>query len=73
MQTSPDESNLKLDVILASLSINVILLCQYLRCENVFVVSPCCGGCHILAGSRMPPATRQVTVVMAAVSVTGVN
>jgi hypothetical protein len=30
IQTSPDESNLKLDVILASLSINVILLCQYL-------------------------------------------
>jgi hypothetical protein len=28
IQTSPDESNLKLDVILASLSINVILLCQ---------------------------------------------
>jgi hypothetical protein len=30
IRTSPDESNLKLDVILASLSINVILLCQYL-------------------------------------------
>jgi hypothetical protein len=30
IQTSPDESNLKLDVILASLSINVIFLCQYL-------------------------------------------
>jgi hypothetical protein len=30
IQTIPDESNLKLDVILASLSINVILLCQYL-------------------------------------------
>jgi hypothetical protein len=30
IQTSPDESNLKLDVILASLSINVILLCKYL-------------------------------------------
>jgi hypothetical protein len=30
IQTSPDESNLKLDVILASLSIIVILLCQYL-------------------------------------------
>jgi hypothetical protein len=30
IQTSLDESNLKLDVILASLSINVILLCQYL-------------------------------------------
>jgi hypothetical protein len=55
IQTSPDESNLKLDVILASLSINVILLCQYLWCENVFVMSPCCGGCHILAGSRMQP------------------
>jgi hypothetical protein len=53
IQTS--ESNLKLDVILASLSINVILLCQYLWCENVFVMSPCCGGCHILAGSRMQP------------------
>jgi hypothetical protein len=55
IQTSPNESNLKLDVILASLSINVILLCQYLLCENVFVKSPCCGGCHILAGSRMQP------------------
>jgi hypothetical protein len=44
IQTSPDESNLKLYVILASLSINVILLCQYLWCENVFVMSPCCGG-----------------------------
>jgi hypothetical protein len=30
IQTSIDESNLKLDVILAILSINVILLCQYL-------------------------------------------
>jgi hypothetical protein len=30
IQTIPDESNLKLDVILASLSINVIFLCQYL-------------------------------------------
>jgi hypothetical protein len=30
IQTSPDDSNLKLDVILASFSINVILLCQYL-------------------------------------------
>jgi hypothetical protein len=30
IQTSPDECNLNLDVILASLSINVILLCQYL-------------------------------------------
>jgi hypothetical protein len=30
IQISLDESNLKLDVILASLSINVILLCQYL-------------------------------------------
>jgi hypothetical protein len=30
IQTSPDESNLKLDVILASLSINVIFLCHYL-------------------------------------------
>jgi hypothetical protein len=29
IQTSPVESNLKLDVILASLSITVILLCQY--------------------------------------------
>jgi hypothetical protein len=55
IQTSLDESNLKLDVILPSLSINVILLCQYLWCENVFVMSPCCGGCHILAGSRMQP------------------
>jgi hypothetical protein len=55
IQTSPDESNLKLDVILASLSINVILLRQYLWCENVFVMSPSCGGCHILTGSRMQP------------------
>jgi hypothetical protein len=55
IQTSPNESNMKLDVILASLSINVILLSQYLWCENVFVMSPCCGGCHIMAGSRMQP------------------
>jgi hypothetical protein len=55
IQTRSNESNLKFDVILASLSINVILLCQYLWCENVFVMSPCCGGCHILAGSRMQP------------------
>jgi hypothetical protein len=38
-----------------SLSINVILLCLYLWCENVLVMSPCCGGCQILAGSRMQP------------------
>jgi hypothetical protein len=31
------------------------------------------GGCQILAGSRMPPATGQVTVGVAAVSVMGVN
>jgi hypothetical protein len=37
------------------LSINVILLCLCLWCDNVFVMSPCCGGCHILAGSRMQP------------------
>jgi hypothetical protein len=55
IQTSPDESNLKLDVILSRLSINVILLCKYLWCVNVFVMPPCCGGCHILAGSRMQP------------------
>jgi hypothetical protein len=55
IRSSPDESNLKLGVILASFSINVILLCQYLWCENVFVMSPCCGGCHILTGSRMQP------------------
>jgi hypothetical protein len=55
IQTSPDESNLKFDVTIASLSINVILLCQYLWYENVFVMCPCCGGCHILAGSRMQP------------------
>jgi hypothetical protein len=53
------------------------------------VMSPCCGGCQILAGSRMQPlvaagcqilagsrmlpATGQVTVGVAAVSVMGVN
>jgi hypothetical protein len=31
------------------------------------------GGCQILAGSRMLPATGQVTVGVSAVSVTGVN
>jgi hypothetical protein len=31
------------------------------------------GGCQILAGSRMPPATGQVTVGEAAVSIMGVN
>jgi hypothetical protein len=71
-ETSPDESNLKLDVILASLSINVILL--YLPTsvmwECVCDVSllwwlpypgwfqdAAPGGCQILAGSRMPLAT----------------
>jgi hypothetical protein len=61
IQTSPDECKLKLDVIYPSLSINVILLlvykcdlsCLYLWCDNVFVMSPCCGGCHILASSKM--------------------
>jgi hypothetical protein len=37
------------------------------------VMSPCCGGCHILAGSRMQPASGQVTVGETYVSVTGVN
>jgi hypothetical protein len=31
------------------------------------------GGCQILAGSRMQPVTGQVTIGVAAVSVTGVN
>jgi hypothetical protein len=31
------------------------------------------GGCQILASSRMLPATGQVTVGVAAISVTGVN
>jgi hypothetical protein len=31
------------------------------------------GGCQILAGSRILPTTGQVTVVVAAISVTGVN
>jgi hypothetical protein len=31
------------------------------------------GGCQILAGFRMPPATGQLTVEVAAVSVTGIN
>jgi hypothetical protein len=57
----------------SNLSINVILLCLYMWCENVFVMSPCCGGCQILAGSRILLATGQVTVVVAVVSVTGVN
>jgi hypothetical protein len=97
IQTSPDEGNLKLDVIDPSLSINVIfflvykcdLACLYLWCENVFVMSSCRGGCHILAGprmadaapdgcqilagSRMQPASGQVTVGVAYISVTGVN
>jgi hypothetical protein len=77
IQTSPDESNLKLDVILANLSINVILLYLSISVmwECVCDVSllwwlpypgwfqdAACGGCQILAGSRMPPATGQVTV-----------
>jgi hypothetical protein len=53
------------------------------------VMSPCRGGCHILAGSRMAnaapdgcqilagsrmqPASGQVTVGVAYISVTGVN
>jgi hypothetical protein len=88
IQTSPNECNLKFDVILASLSINVILL--YLP---IFVTWECVcdvsllwwlpypgwfqdaarGGCQILAGSRMPPATGQFTVAVVAVSVTGIN
>jgi hypothetical protein len=67
IQTSPDKSNLKLDVILASLFINVILLCLYLWCENVFVMSPCCGDYQIMVRSRMLPATGQLTVGVAAV------
>jgi hypothetical protein len=39
-------SNLKLDVIL------IIYKCDL---AFAFVISPCCGGCHILAGSRMQP------------------
>jgi hypothetical protein len=37
------------------------------------MMSPCCGGCQILAGSRILPATGQVTVVVAAISVMGIN
>jgi hypothetical protein len=37
------------------------------------VMSPYCGGCHNLAGSRMQPASGQVTVGVAYVSVMGVN
>jgi hypothetical protein len=66
IKTSPNESNLKLDV-----------------------MSPCRGGYHILAGSRMQPlaaakswlvlgcsrqpATEQVTIGVAAISVTVIN
>jgi hypothetical protein len=58
IQTSLDESNLKLDVILASLSINVILLCLYLWCEMclwcllvvVAAKSWLVPGCHWQAG-----------------------
>jgi hypothetical protein len=28
---------------------------MYVCDENVFVMSPCCGGCQILDGSRMQP------------------
>jgi hypothetical protein len=88
IQTSPDESNLKLDVILAILTINVILLYLPISvmwecvCDVSLLwwlpypgwfqdVAP--GGCQILAGSRMLLPTGQVTLGVAAVSVTGLN
>jgi hypothetical protein len=37
------------------------------------VMSPCCGGCHILSGSKMTSASGQVTVGVAYVSVMDVN
>jgi hypothetical protein len=45
--------NLKLDVILLVYKVNVILL-VFICDENVFVMTPC-GGCQILAGSRIQP------------------
>jgi hypothetical protein len=47
-------SNLKLDVILLVYVLNVILF-VYICDENVFLMSPCRGGCQILDGSRMQP------------------
>jgi hypothetical protein len=44
-------SNLKLDVILFVYKCD--LACLYLWCENMFVMSPYRGGCHILVGYWM--------------------
>jgi hypothetical protein len=87
IQTRLDESNLKLDIILASfvykcdlaLPISVMWECVcdvsllwWLPYPGWFQdAAP--GGCQNLAGSTMPPATGQVTVGVATVSVTGVN
>jgi hypothetical protein len=72
IQTSPDESNLKLDVILACLCVYDVSLLWWLPYLGWFQdAAP--DGCQILAGSRMPPASGQVTVGVAYVSVTGVN
>jgi hypothetical protein len=76
-------------VLVSNLKLDVILLVYKCDLALVFVMSHCCGGCHILAssrmagcsldgcqiltGSRMEPASRQVTVGVAYVSVTDVN
>jgi hypothetical protein len=36
-----------------NLKLDVILLLYKCDLSFVFVMSPCCGGCHILTGSRM--------------------
>jgi hypothetical protein len=39
--------------LMSNLKLDVILLVYKCDLAFVFVMSPCCGGCHILASSRM--------------------
>jgi hypothetical protein len=48
-----------------------VILPVYMCDKNVFVMSPCCGDCQILAGSRMQPKIRQVTIGVAYILVMG--
>ena len=69
IKTSPDEELDVVDLSCVYMSTLLVKICD----ENVFVMSPCCGGCQILAGSRMQPENSQVIVGVPYVSVTGVK
>lgn len=51
---TPSKQALMRNLMRSCLCIYVYLLVKICD-ENVFVMSPCCGGCQILAGSRMQP------------------